>query len=50
MENKIVKLFTENGLSVVAVDDRKIPLGSWKKYQSSIMQDWEMSILIKAKA
>ena len=49
MENKIVKLFTENGLSVVAVDDRKIPLGSWKKYQSSIMQDWEMSIFNKSK-
>ena len=43
MELSIPKKFIEYGLSVIPVGDKKIPTIKWQKYQSVLMEDWEMT-------
>lgn len=42
MKIDTVKKFTAAGLSVIPIGDKKRPQTSWKKYQSVIMEEWEM--------
>jgi hypothetical protein len=43
ISKSLVNKFLEFGLSVVPVDSKKVPTqGSWKKYQSVLIQDWEL--------
>lgn len=39
---EIVKIFLENGFSVLPVTDRKLPIGNWKAYQSRQMNETEL--------
>lgn len=43
MNSKIAKKFIEYGLSVVAVDSKKLPIGAWKQFQSRLPFDYELS-------
>jgi hypothetical protein len=44
MNKEIAKKFVEKGLSVVAVDSKKLPLGPWKQFQSRLPEDYELDI------
>jgi hypothetical protein len=44
MNKEIAKKFVDNGLSVVAVDDKKLPLGPWKQFQSRLPENHELDI------
>lgn len=39
-----VKKFIEHGFSVVPVNEKKIPVGAWKVFQSRVMNESELSI------